>query len=185
MTKVDILDSFDDGGFLYGAEIYKIVDEARRSGFNDGIAFVKEGEIGVISAQLAKLQLELEGSDEKFKNFYRKGVAAIGVALAAIVELLAPKFQQERLIESLSDELKKFEQDRCKADIVIRCSADLADEISKLIKQFSFGNILIDSCGGVAEVEIRTSFCRIGIDYDDLLGACRRVVSDLEREGRL
>ncbi|WP_374327395.1 hypothetical protein [Paracoccus pantotrophus] len=140
------LDSFSlgaagAGGLAPAAER----EEAFQCGYEKGLAEGREASLDALNQALADLRCDMRIGQEKEVALRAELRKALAPVLHALVDVLGPRSQRERLRLALADEVARIVEHAPDRALVVRCPQDLQPDLADCLGRGQFPQVRIEN----------------------------------------
>ncbi|WP_313348820.1 hypothetical protein [Paracoccus sp. (in: a-proteobacteria)] len=139
------LDSFSSGSTGTHRQAVTIQrEEAFQHGYEKGLGEGREFSLDALTKALADLRQEILADHEKESRLRRHILSTLAPVLHAIVDVLGPCSEKERLKAALTDEAARIVKHAPKQVLIVRCPSDLHPDIADCLTSARFPDVRIE-----------------------------------------
>lgn len=140
------LDSFSSGAADAGQLAAAIErEEAFQCGYDKGLAEGREASLDALTQALAEFRRDMQIGQEKEAALRADLRKALAPVLHALVDLLGPRSQRERLRLALAEEVARIVEHAPDRMLVVRCPQDLHPDLADCLARAQFPQVRIEN----------------------------------------
>ncbi|KRW96597.1 hypothetical protein O4J55_03895 [Paracoccus sp. PXZ] len=178
------LDSFSSGP-AEAAQMAAAIgrEEAFRHGYEKGLEDGREISLDALTRALAGLRQEIQASQEREAALRRDVLGALTPVLHAIVDLLGPRSEKERLRVALAEEVARIVEHAPERALIVRCPGDLHPDLADCLDSARFPQVRIENLpAGRDMVELVGGQGTITFDPSLVTTGLKAIIDDIETE---
>ncbi|SMG33144.1 hypothetical protein [Paracoccus sp. J56] len=174
------LESFTSPPPAAQAAITIAEEEAFQNGYEKGFAEGRELSLDALTSALTTLHRDLLTAHKRESELRRDLQTALTPVLQAIVDLLAPRSEQERLCHALTAEIGQIIKHTPGQIITIRCPEDLQPDLADCLERAGILDARIEAADtGQSIVELTAAQGQIIFDPASAIAGLKSIINDI------
>ncbi|WJS83322.1 hypothetical protein [Paracoccus sp. TOH] len=159
------------------------VEEAFHRGHEQGLAEGRERSLDALTQALAEIRQDMLVACQAEAALRREINAGLAPVLQAIVALLAPRSERERLRDALAGEIARLVEHAPDCRLVLRCPADLQPDLAECLDRAGLAEAQVENLSaGARVVELLCGQGRIVFDPARVAADLTSIIDDIMTE---
>ncbi|WP_233253272.1 hypothetical protein [Paracoccus binzhouensis] len=159
------------------------VEAAFHRGHEQGLTEGRERSLDALTRALEDMRQDMLATRQAEAALRREISAGLAPVLQAIVALLAPRSERERLRDALAAEIARLVEHAPDCRLILRCPADLQPDLADCLDRAGFAGARVEELpAGARMVELLCSQGRIAFDPARVATDLTAIIDDIMTE---